>query len=171
MSKNSNDTDNIMRIKDTLARDRITKMELRAYFSIDSFKCYSFKSKIIFGKIGIKMINTGKTPVYSISYKNDYRIGREVIQEDFDSLATTEFNRGSACIGSNQTLTIDVNIFDYSFTQGKYDSIYKGIINTNFFGKIIYYDIFGSSHYTRYNVRLIPSEKRFYINKNFNDGN
>jgi len=102
----SNNRDSIMSI-----------LELRAYFSVDSFKCYFFKSNIIFGKIGIKMINTGKTPVFKISYKNDLRIGREVTQKDFDSLGKTKFKRGSACIGSNQTFTIDVNIFNPNFTK------------------------------------------------------
>lgn len=167
----SDSTDNIMRIKDTLAKDRIAKMEFRAYFIVDSFIYYKFKSNIIFGKIGIKMINVGKTPTYKISYRNDYRIGQEITQKDFDSLDMAKFNRSSKCVGANQTLIIDVNLFGNIFTQGKYDSIYKGIINVNFFGKIIYYDIFGVCHYTRYNVRFNPTGGKFYINENFNDSN
>ena len=86
MAKVSNYNDSIMTVRDTLARERIVKMELRAYLSIADFEITSFSPGKQF-KYMVRLKNTGKTPAQNINvFGGSKRYRPDVFINDFDSI-------------------------------------------------------------------------------------
>jgi len=170
MARISDSTDSIMTIKDTLARDRNTRMELRAYFVAKKFDHIKIEKNIL-QKFSIIMINTGKTPAYKISCWNGIKIEQGVTQNDFDLLTQNDPKIETGCIGSGQDLAAEIKLFYNPANKDTINKISIGIFKVNYFGIFTYYDIFGEKHFTKYNVQFIPRDTTFYINKNHNNAN
>lgn len=166
MTKISNYNDSIMTVKDTLARERVVRMEFRAYLSIAEFEITSFsEGKQLEYMIYIK--NTGKTPAQNIRVVGGCKNYRpDVYINDFDSLNNTNPVITSVATGGDIEFHVVVSP-DIDLTEKYINEITNGIYPLYILGTINYEDVFGDKHYTRYCRRVIrgPSGKfsfRYY---------
>ncbi len=116
MAKISVSRDSVMRISDTLAKNRTIKMEFRAYLSIVDFEIISFSPGKQF-KYKIHLQNTGKTPAQKINVFAGSKQSRpDVFINDFDTLNKSNPIISSGTTGGNIELII--NVFpDIVFTE------------------------------------------------------
>lgn len=141
--------DSIMTIKDTLARDRNTKRELRAYLSIKSYGCKLLdRNRTIWW---FEIMNTGKTPARSIAPFG----GCDTCLFMMDAIGNNLFDWSkSPWIGSfsqgNQIgdSLLFISKISESVTDKTFANIYIGRDTLYQFVYISYYDIFGDLHRT-----------------------
>ena len=165
----------ILAIKDTLARDRNVKRELRAYLSIKQFMNVDFKPNTLMN-YDIEIINTGKTPAYNITFiARVIILKNEPTPQHLKEIDNSSKSDGkTSCIGSNQTLSLTIRNgagYNFPISQGEYNSVDKGMSQANLLGSIIYDDIFGEKHFTHFNVKYIPSSRFIFYNEKYNDAN
>lgn len=174
MARVSDSTDSIMTIRDTLARDRNVKKELRAYVGIKEIANFSIGNNSISWKI--QASNTGKTPAYNLTtYAIFKRDGTGVYKSDINRLFEDDDVSSSQMKGNGLDFTMN---FNSRRTKIKIDSAYiagvvSGKITIYFYGCITYDDIFGDSHKTWFCYYTEPvggDTIRFQIYNKYNSG-
>ena len=156
-------------IKDTLARERNTKRELRAYVAIIVIRCDTFmvNHKIWYS---IDYQNTGKTPAYEVTSYNRYIITEtDISNKIFKFRSENEHNcydmRGAGLYGNMVCSSRNW------LTFADYKAIMKGDKIFYLYGIIYYKDIFGGRHRTWYCSYYVPSINRFAsYKKEYNRG-
>jgi len=166
------DYDNgILAIKDTLASDRNTKMELRAYLAIDSMKIRNITINGI--ELILKIMNTGKTPAYNIvlvfAGKPD---GTGIYKKEMDELIKHRSDTNAEMHGNGMSFTLE-----YTLHLGDNPIVNQQIISGEkdfyIYGIIFYDDIFKIRHRTRFCYRFYnmpPLGCKYITYKYYNDG-
>lgn len=172
-SVKSDSTDSIMTIKDTLARERNTKRELRAYIVITKFSFITVKKDIIAWMV--EVINTGKTPAYKMTGASNYKPGGTgVYDKEMKEIKTSDnpvYFRMQGN-GINDTLMFG-GYGNLNITDEKIAKIKRGDMTLYIYGYITYFDVFGGKHKTRFCYESLPelnSQIIFTRYPRYNDG-
>ena len=164
----------ILAIKDTLARERNTKKELRAYIAITKFNPIIINKDYLIWEI--EEINTGKTPAYKMTGTANYKPGGTgVYDKEIKNIninypmivATTQGN------GLNDTLRFAISD-PPNISAEKIDKITKkGDLTLYIYGYIEYLDVFREKHRTRFCYYSLPDlngQHVFMKYSRYNDG-
>jgi|ERR1035437_147191 hypothetical protein len=169
----SDSLNEIFAIKDTLAKDRNTKRELRAYISIDNFTNIIVQpNKPIEFKIVI--INTGKTPAYKIDCWLYATLGSEQINQNIIANLKKKLTTqgvGATSIGFNQMNDIFVHINEPFWNEMTYNKITSKESLFNILGQISYSDVFNERHITQFCIKYSPTGNNFHFNTKYNYAN
>ena len=164
----------ILAIKDTLARERNTKKELRAYIAIKDITMSYIGNDSISWTVGV--INSGKTPAYKVvGYGVFKKGGTGIYDSEIVKMMKESTSAPSRMSGNGIDFTMEFILGRKSI---KIDSTYisnlfKGDVTIYFYGCVVYYDVFGNKHKTRFCCFTEPiSDTSLSVNiyKKYNDG-
>lgn len=161
----------ILAIKDTLARERNTKTELRAYIIVINFKVEAIKKGFCVFKLFTT--NTGKTPAQRVKIHFVYKTGGTgVYENDFKNIEHPQPYHMVSTLGNGITDTSQLIISDPGITTESISEINSGKV-VYVYGKINYFDFWGDKHYTRFCYESLPAGQpliAFHKYYKYNDG-
>ena len=177
----SDSENGFLAIADTQARDRNTKMELRAYLSIKDFNFISYNNNgsIVYQVI---VVNTGKTPAYDIYPTGNVKIWdiskhgeitwcSGVWDKDWDKFKKVDFKKSHTpqdVKGGGLDIVFTCFVDNNLSSQDSVD-IVKGNHPLYVYGIIFYNDIFKTQHKIRFCRILDPASRSFFAYERYND--
>jgi|GEM_PF-1261069 len=168
ITRRSNEWTVKMRIKDTLAKDRIYKLEFRAYV-------YFKDITNIVPPVGVTVFNNatlsniGKTPASKVKVQLISKIGTGIYSTDWELIENLLKNQPEIVIGIGQEVPTGSKA--KMFNKEDSISVYTGEKKYIIYGKITYFDVFGDKRWTRFCAVFNPEDGRFVLTPKYNDAN
>ena len=164
----SDSENGILSIKDTLARDRNTKMELRAYLYFQDIidKIPQIGQKIT---LGAKLINIGKTAAHDVRTHIMSKMGTGMYEPDWKVIDKLLAQQQGVVIGVGQVE--NPGNVNRNFTSDDSVMIYTGQRKYFIYGKTKYIDDFNISRYTRFCLVYDTADRVFVRYNRYNDAN
>jgi hypothetical protein len=165
MSRDSDSVNSLLAIKDTLARERNVRKELRAYLNVDSIHAYKSRN----GEVRIQLFftNSGKTPAYNVSYAVFFNSGSNGLEKDLSKkINNQKYYKGNYFIGSNGRFS---PFFPRDYLDAIFINVDKSEETMYLWGKLLYKDVFGNSHYCLFCYGYNSSRNHFYPYEKYNE--
>jgi hypothetical protein len=160
-------SDSILTIKDTLAKGRNTKKELRAYLAMETIIIDSITDDVIF--YSIKVINTGKTPAYHVSSISKIKPdGTGIYEKEINDVMPHNTKTTSLMRGNGMSFTLSFKPEAGYIAKEMISKIKKGIVDFYIYGNVNYIDVFNDQHTTRFCYNIIFSENGTYKGTSYN---